>query len=229
MLYDQAIGHDPSLAAAWAGRAYVGFAQFIADYHADNAKLLGDMERDSVRAVELDPHDPTAWDARTAALQFQSRFDAALAANDRARALDPAHFHFLGGFALIYAGRAAEAIALMEARSAMLGQTTGDLGMCTVVCDAHLHLGNYREAIVHGERAAAGFNTYWNYLNLTAAYARAADMVKAASNRDELMRRVPEFTIARFKAKQWSTHPTWLRQNEDHVIAGLSKAGVPEH
>jgi hypothetical protein len=116
----------------------------------------------------------------------------------------------------------------MEARSAMLGQTAGDLGMATVVCDAHLHLGNYREAILHGERAAAGFNTYWNYLNLTAAYAQAGDMVKAKSARDELMRRVPDFTITRFKDKQWSTDPTWTRQTEEHLITGLRKAGVPE-
>jgi hypothetical protein len=161
-------------------------------------------------------------------LQFQSRFDAALAANDHARTLDPAHFHFLGGFALIYAGRAGEAVALMKTRGAMLGQTSSDLPMSTVLCDAHLHLGNYQEAIVHGERAAAGFNTYWNYLNLTAAYARTGDMVRAASARDELMRRVPALTIARFKAKQWSTHPTWVEQTEQHLIAGLRKAGVPE-
>ena len=228
LLYDQAIARDPSLLAAWVGRTYIGFAQFIADYHADSATLLSEMERDSVRAVELDPQDPSAWDARTAALQFQSRFEAVLAANDRARTLDPVHFHFLGGFALIYAGRAAEAVALIEARGALLGRTGGDLAMGTVVCDAYVHLGNYREAIVHGERAAAGFNTYWNYLNLTAAYAQAGDMARAASARDELMRRVPEFTIARFKAKQWSTHPTWVQQTEEHLIAGLRMAGVPE-
>ena len=226
ILYDQAIERDPTLAAAWRGRAFVGFSEFVADYKADRAKLIAEMDHDSARAVELDPQDPMAWDARTAALQFQSRFEATLAANDRAQTLDPGHFFFLRGFAYIYAGRAAEALALVEARNAMLARTDFDLDI--VNCDAHLHLGNYREAIMHGERSAAAFDTYWNYLNLAAAYAQVGDMVRATAAKDELMRYVPEFTIARFKAKQWSTHSTWVQQTEEHLIAGLRKAGVPE-
>jgi len=81
---------------------------------------------------------------------------------------------------------------------------------------------------MHGERSAAAFDTYWNYLNLAAAYAQVGDMVRATAAKDELMRYVPEFTIARFKAKQWSTHSTWVQQTEEHLIAGLRKAGVPE-
>jgi adenylate cyclase len=226
-LYDLAIARDPSLSAAWSGRAGVVWIEFILDYTADRAQLLADMDRDSVRGVELDPQDPAAWAARHLALQFTSRFDAAFAASDRAQALDPAHYFFYRGFLLVYAGRAAEALALIEARNAMLART--DLDLDTLTCDAHLHLGNYRQAIVCGERAAAAWgDNYWNYLNLTAAYAQVGDMARAAAARDELMRYVPEFTIARFKAKQWSTHPTWAQQTEEHLIAGLRKAGVPE-
>jgi TolB-like protein len=227
-LYDQAIARDPSLVAAWRGRTGVAWSELVTDYKADREKLLTEMDRDSARAVELDPQDPLAWVARNWALQFQSRFEAALAANDQGRALDPTRsgIFFLRGFLYIYAGRAGDAISLVQARDAMLEQT--DLAMFTLTCDAHLHLGNYAQAIVDGERAAAGFDSYWNYLNLTAAYAQSGDMARAASARDELMRRIPEFTIARFKAKQWSTDPTWVRQTEQHLIAGLRKAGVPE-
>ena len=224
-LYDQAIERDPSLVAAWADRVGVGFMEFIIDYKADRSGLLAEMDRDSARALELDPQDPAAWNARHLALQFTSRFDAAFAASDRAQALDPVHYFFYRGFLLIFAGRAAEALALIEARNAMLARS--DLSADVLTCDAYVQLGNYRQAIVCGERAAAGLDTYWNYLNLTAAYAQEGEMAKAAAARDELMRRVPEFTIARFKAKQWSTDPTWMRQNEEHLIAGLRKAGVP--
>jgi adenylate cyclase len=226
-LYDLAIARDPSLSAAWSGRVNIVWDEFILDYKADHAQLLADMDRDSARAVELDPQDPAAWAARQIALQFTSRFDAAFAASDRAQALDPTHYFFVRGFLLVFAGRAAEALALIEARNAMLARA--DLDLDTLTCDAHLHLGNYRQAIVCGERAAAAWgDNYWNYLNLAAAYAQAGDMARAGAARDELMRHVPEFTIARFKAKQWSTHPTWVQQTEEHLIAGLRKAGVPE-
>jgi adenylate cyclase len=90
-LYDLAIARDPSLSAAWSGRAGVVWVQFILDYKADRARLLAEMDRDSARAVELDPQDPAAWAARHMALQFTSRFDAAFAASERAQALDPTH------------------------------------------------------------------------------------------------------------------------------------------
>ncbi len=225
-LFDQAIARDPSLVAAWTGRTDVGWNEFINDYKGDRAKLLSEMDRDSARAIDLDPQDPVAWTARNQALQFTSRFEAAFAANDRVHALAPAYGFFLRGFLLIFAGRAEEALALVQARNAMLART--DPGIELVSCDAYLHLGNYRLAIVHCEQDAAVQNAYWNYLNLTAAYAHAGEMTKAAAARDELLRRVPDFNIARFKAKQWSTHPTWVRQNEEHLIAGLRKAGVPE-
>jgi TolB-like protein/tetratricopeptide (TPR) repeat protein len=225
-LYDRAIVRDPSLVAAWADRVGVHFNEFIIDYKADRARLLAEMDHDSARAVELDAQDPAAWHARHLALQFTSRFDAAFAASDRAQALDPVHYFFYRGFLLIFAGRAAEALALIEARNSMLAHT--DLGLDTLTCDAHLQLGDYRQSILCGERAAAALDTYWNYLNLTAAYAHVGEMAKAAAARAEFMRRVPEFTIARFWGKQWSVHPTWVHQTEQHLVAGLRKAGVPE-
>jgi tetratricopeptide (TPR) repeat protein len=225
-LYDEAIARDPSLVAAWAGRTDVEWNEFTVDYKADRSKLFSEMDRDSARAVELDPQDPAAWAARNEALQFTSRFDAAFAANDRARALDPAHYFFLRGFLLIFAGRAEEALTLVETRNAKLAQTDSSLEM--VNCDANVHIGNYQQAIVRCEQAVAGNNSYWDFMNLTAAYAQAGEMTKAAAARDELLRRIPEFTITGVKAKQWSTNPIWVHQNEEHLIAELRKAGVPE-
>lgn len=225
-LYDRAIERDPLLAAAWSGRTNVAFAEFLQDYKADRERLLAEMDRDSLRAIQLDDRDPAAWNARHQALQFQSRFDAALAASDRARALDPGHYYFLRGFLYIFSGRADEALRLAETRHSAIGRAHPVID--TMSCDAHLHLGNYAQAIADCERAAAGNDGYWDYLNLTAAYAQAGDAAKAAAAKAELKRRVPDFTIGRYQAKRLSTDPTWVRQTEEHVVAGWRKAGVPE-
>jgi len=46
-LYDQAIARDPSLSAAWSGRAGNVWVEFILDYKADRTQLLTEMDRDS--------------------------------------------------------------------------------------------------------------------------------------------------------------------------------------
>jgi adenylate cyclase len=224
--FDQAIERDPSLSPAWSARVGVGFNEFLRDYTADRDRLIGEMDRDSIRAVELDNHDPFAWFARTQALMFQSRFDAAFAANDRARALDPTRFFIQRGFLYLYSGRAAEALSLAAARKSMLARTDPELLVMT--CAIHAFLGNYRQVIADCEQAAAGFDTYFEYLYLAAAYAQMGDMARAAAAKAELLRRVPEFTIGRLEGKQLSNDPTFVQQTRENLLPGLRKAGVPE-
>ena len=53
-------------------------------------------------------------------------------------------------------------------------------------------------------------------------------MARAAVAKAQLMKRVPDFTISRLEAKQFSNHPVWIEEIRTHFIAGLRKAGVPE-
>ncbi len=224
-LYDEAIRREPSLTAAWAGRVTVLFVQFLTDYTADRGRLLAEIDRDSLRAIALDDHDPIAWHARSLALTAQLRFDSAFEANDRSRALDPTRFFLQRGYLYLLTGRAAEALKVNESRQSMLGI---DPSFLTLACTAHLYLGNYEQAIADCERAVSGDDSSFPYLHLTAAYAQVGDMAKAATAKAELMRRIPDFTIARFVARTSSNNPTWVRQTETQLIPGLRKAGVPE-
>jgi hypothetical protein len=52
--------------------------------------------------------------------------------------------------------------------------------------------------------------------------------VKAAAAHTELRKRLPGYSISVFKARQYSDHPAFLRQAEEHLFPGLRKAGVPE-
>jgi hypothetical protein len=43
-----------------------------------------------------------------------------------------------------------------------------------------------------------------------------------------LLRKQPWFTISGFRSQQRSRHPVWVKQAEDNLYAGLSKAGLPD-
>ena len=159
---------------------------------------------------------------------MQWQWQAAFEANDRSLALDPSRFNSLLTRSLLYitSGRSAEALQVIEKRNAMVGAP--DSNFLFIACHAHVHLGRYAEAISECERAVADNNDYWVYLDLTAAYAQTDDMARAAAAKTQLMKRVPDFTIARLEAKQFSNNPTWQREIRDNFISGLRKAGVPE-
>jgi adenylate cyclase len=225
-LYDEALRRDPSLVAAWIGRADTFIAEYLLDYTAEREPLIAAMDRDSSRAVALDDHDPVAWHVRSGALMNQWRYDAAFDANDRARALDPTHFFYGRVVLLIFTGRSEEALKVVDERAAMLGRMDSEFR--GIACDAHLHLGHYERAIAECERAAASDNSYFVWVDLTAAYAQTGDMTKAAAAKAELLRRVPDLSISRLERKQFSNNPTWVKETREHFLPGLRQAGLPE-
>jgi adenylate cyclase len=225
-LYERARERDPTLVAAWIGHMHTLTSEHW--YHFSGGRderLLAEMDRDSRRAVELDDRDPRAWLARADALINQWRWEAAAEALDRVQALDPSRFLSRSGLHIL-SGRSAEALQRIEKRNAMVGVPTSDL--LFAACHAHIHLGQYEKGISECERAVAGDNFYWVYLDLTAAYAQTGDMARAAAAKTKLMQRVPDFTISRLEAKQFSNNPTWQREIRENFISGLRKAGVPE-
>jgi class 3 adenylate cyclase/TolB-like protein len=226
-LYEQARERDPALVAAWVGHMWTLDSEHWYDLAAGrNDRLLAEMDRDSRRAIALDDRDPRAWNARARALWLQWQWQAAFEAIDRAAALDPTRFSLTRSLLYIVMGRSAEALQLIAKRNAMVGARDSD--SLFLACHAHVHLGRYEEAIEECERTVVDSNDYWVYLDLTTAYAQTGDMGRAATAKAQLMKRVPDFTIARLEAKQFSNNPTWQREIRDNFISGLRKAGVPE-
>jgi tetratricopeptide (TPR) repeat protein len=226
-LYEQAMQRDPALVAALIGHFWTLQDEHWRDFAAGrNEALLAEMDRDSRRAIALDERDARAWNARSQALGLQWQWQAAAEAIDRGLALDPSRFGLQRSWLYIVTGRSAEALQAITTRNAALG--VPDSSFLLFACHAHVHLAHYDEAIAECERAVAGDNDYWVYLDLTAAYAQTGDMVKAAAAKAQLMRRVPDLTIARLEAKQFSNHPVWIEEIRTHFIPGLRKAGVPE-
>ncbi len=226
-LYDEALRRDPTFVDALTGRAQTYNSEFWVNYTADREALVTAMERDALAALALEPRDATAWFMRASVLTLQGRYDAAFDANDRARSIDPTRYFAQRILLHTYTGRAEEAVRVVEQRAAAVGGQS-DTWFRMLRCDAYIHLGRYADAIADCERAAAGETYYWVWLDLAAAYGQTGDFEKAAKAKDELLRRVPTFTISRLVAKRISSHPAYQRAMQEHFYPGLRKAGVPE-
>jgi tetratricopeptide (TPR) repeat protein len=227
-LYEEARERDPTVVAAWTGHMFTLNWEYWNDFAGGrNLAVISEMDRDSRRAIALDERDPTAWYARAAALATQWQWAAALDAIDRAVALDPtrARFRLHRSFLYYMSGRPQDALQEIG-RSIAAGATDGEY--LFYACHAYLHLGQYREALDACRRSAAGNNTYWLYFDLAVAHARNGDLPAARAAAVELMRRVPDFTIARFEAKRFSDDPVWTEQVRSQFLPALREAGVPE-
>jgi class 3 adenylate cyclase/tetratricopeptide (TPR) repeat protein len=227
-LADQAIRLDPKLAGAWTQRVISNVDLFENDFTVDRERILAEADADSLRAVTLDPRDPSAWWARAFVLGYVGNLDAAFAANDRAHDIDPTRFSpvILRGWLYLSAGKPSEALKVVDSLQVALGTMHSELQ--AMACAAHLALGAYEEAIAACDRAAASDASWFIFANLTAAYAMRGNTEKAAQAKARLLKVQPAFTIGRYEAKSFSSIPAALALDKAHLIAGLRKAGVPE-
>ncbi len=91
---------------------------------------------------------------------------------------------------------------------------------------AHLHLGEFEEALAVAERAVAVNPTYvFGHTLIAAAAAQCEDMKKAEAAVAELQKLQPNLTIETYRKDQLSDRPAYLVQRE-RLYAGLGKAGL---
>jgi hypothetical protein len=97
-------------------------------------------------------------------------------------------------------------------------------------CRAHLALRHYAEAIAACERAASAGDYWLIHVYLAVAYAHTGNAAKASAERDRVVTKRPEVTIAfiRQNARLAFDHPKNLEQFETIVEPGMRKAGFAE-
>jgi adenylate cyclase len=231
-LYEKALQLDPRLVGAMRSLGGTYMTELDLNPHADGDRLRRDLDELSLRAVATDRADWRAWYLRGYALRFNSRWEEALEATAELQRIDP---NLSIGFAqravaLITLGRFEEALAQVDQ-----GLTSDPSGpdvayLMRQKCKVYSYMGQYEKAIPTCEKAATLKEMESPYLFLTADFAQLGEMDKAASAKTRLLKRDPEFSIARFKpgAAAIAPNPVWLQQAETSVIAGLRKAGIPE-
>ena len=227
-LFDAALRLDPNLVLALSVASDGWDMMNDVDPNADRERRAHEMDALTLRAVNLDPADPGAWDHRSQALAYAGRWSAAIEAIDRAIRLDPykawlpAHKAWL----MSMSGRPADALPLTDYATALDPENTGDA--LRYACEAYMLLGRNDDAVATCEKAA-GTNSDWFVTSfLAAAYANRGDIDKAVAAKNEMLRTVPGYTIAQLRAKHYSDVPEYVKMAEDTWYAGLRKAGIPE-
>ena len=96
------------------------------------------------------------------------------------------------------------------------------------LCMARLLMGRYNEAMIDCERVGALNGWHGDQLLLAAIYAQQGDMPKATLARAGALKKQPGITIANFWWARASDVPAYRQQLDEHLNAGLRKAGIPE-
>jgi tetratricopeptide (TPR) repeat protein len=182
------------------------------------------------RAYRLDANDLRVINARAFALGLQGRSEEALVLYERAIGLN--RNDALAWFGISYAqvtlGRTRESIRAGE-EAVRLSPRDGNLGaFCVVIAAAYLHQRDDGRALEWARRAALerpdhSVSHSW----VASAAALMGDMATARNALAEFRRRLPQYTVASFRAERLCANALCEAQRERYY-EGLRKAGLPD-
>ena len=224
-LLDKSLAIDPKYARAWAKLGGTHLSGWINQHdrdHLDPAAL--DRAHELVRkAVQLDPNLPEAQGIYAQVLSRRGEHDAAIAAFERAMALNPNFMDWRVAEVLVLAGEQQRAIATLERYMRLdpfyVPVAPGWLGV------AHYMLKQYSQALAPSrECAARAPYVRLGHLCLAAAYAQLGKSIEAHAEAAELLRIDPKCTINKIARLLPFRRP----EDAKHFFDGLGKARLPE-
>jgi TolB-like protein/class 3 adenylate cyclase len=230
--FDQALHLDPNYVPAI--RARWRTLEYELDFapKPNVSRILREMDELSFRAISIDSANGASWQYRTDTLLRQGRYEAALEASAKSGCFPQrgcsgwSAIHRAG--IMLQTGQPQEALVLAD--RALDARNQEEAGWAHLQrCRACLALGRYDEAIGSCEKDVALDNWWLPHLYLAAAYALKDDPVKAAAEKGAVLELRPGTSVADFKKLYWSDNPAFIEQTELHLLAGLRKAGFPEH
>ena len=229
-LYDAALRLEPALVSAIARRVW-SLVQESDERTSqlDYERIAPEVDRWSIRALNLDATDPMVWRVRSDALAVLGQRHAALEAQEHTIKLDPYRIdHYVNkAWLLLKLARPTEALGVID--HALTMNPVNAEGLLRMACEAYLLLERIDDAITTCEKAAGlSSDTTTVQLLLAAAYANRGDAVKAAAAKAELLKADPQFTMSRMLALQHNNAPEYRKLAEGSIYAGLRKAGIPE-
>lgn len=225
-LYEQAISLDPHDARSYAGLASTYFSTFLFKYDADfqNPAVLEKIKKLSLKAIELDPNLQDAHGHLGHAYYHSGELDLAIAAHQRAFALNPNRVDYRYAVALVYAGEPQKAIEVSRTSMRLdpfyTPITAGWLGA------AHFMKGEYTDALpplIEATTRASGWRG--GHLWLTATYARLGEIEKAKAAAARVLALEPGWTI-----EKSGRHANIFKHAKDaeHLYGAWRVAGLPD-
>jgi adenylate cyclase len=223
-MYRRAIEIDPNFAAPHAGLSLATISQYVSDWAADPQEALDEAERWARRALELDDQEPVSHMALGNVMLWRRNHDGALDECRRMIALDPnfAQGHSATGLALMYAGRAAEALEAFAIAKRLDPHSPSIV--LHFVAQANFSLGRYEAAAEHLlERIARTPATDSSRMLLAACYGHRGRAEEARAVWAELMKINPGFSLAQRERVLPYKEP----RDFQRIADGLAKAGLP--
>jgi adenylate cyclase len=222
-MYRRAIEIDSKFPAPHAGLALALIADYISDWAPDPAQALAEAERWARRAVELDDQEPVSHLALGSVSVWRRDHEGALAEFRRMIALDPnfAQGHSATGLALMYAGRAAEALEAIA--TAMRLDPHYPSIVLHFLAQANFSLGRYDTAVeLLVRRIARTPGTDSSRMLLAACYGHLGRADDARATWAELLKVNPDFSLAQRERVLPYKDPGDFKRIAD----GLAKAGL---
>jgi adenylate cyclase len=223
-MYRRAIEIDGNFAAPHAGLALAAISDYVSDWAPDPARALDEAERWARRAVELNDQDPVSHMALGNVLLWRRDHEGALAECRRMIALDPnfAQGHTATGLALMYAGRAAEA--LWPIAMAMRLDPHYAPIVLHFLAQANFSLGKYETAAQQlVDRIARNPGTDASRMLLASCYGHLGRAQDARSTWAQLLEVNPDFSLMqRARVLPYKDAGDFQR-----IAEGLAKAGLP--
>jgi adenylate cyclase len=223
-MYRRAIEIDPNFAAPHAGLSLATISDYVSDWAADPEEALDEAERWARRALELDDQEPVSHMALGNVMLWRRNHDGALAEFGRMIALDPnfAQGHSATGLALMYAGRAAEALEAFAIAKRLDPHSPSIV--LHFVAQANFSLGRYEAAAEHlHERIARTPATDSSRMLLAACYGHRGRVDEARAAWAGLMKVNPDFSLA----QRARVLPYKEPRDFQRIAEGLAKAGLP--
>jgi adenylate cyclase len=223
-MYRRAIEIDMNFPAPHAGLALAAISDYVSDWALDPAQALDEAERWARRAVELNDQEPVSHMALGSVLLWRRDHEGALAEFRLMIVLDPnfAQGHAATGLALMYAGRAAEA--LEPIATAMRLDPHYSSIVLHFLAQANYSLGEYETAAqLLVRRIARTPGTDSSRMLLASCYGHLGRAEDARATWAELLQVNPEFSLT----QRAGVLPYKDPGDFQRIAEGLAKAGLP--
>ena len=223
-LLQHAITIDPNYARSLAALAMSHVSSWVHPFDKDfqDRAALDRAYQAARKATQLNPSLPQAHVALGWALIWMRDHDAAIAEFERATVLNPNFTNWRFAFSLVFAGASARAVQVLEAHMRLdpfyEPYAPGTLGF------AYYMQGRYAEALPRlRECVSRAPNMRPGHLWLAATYAQLGQFDHARAEAAEILRLVPSYTNGAPLSTTFK-----LREDAEHLVDGLRKAGLPD-
>jgi adenylate cyclase len=225
-LFQHSLAIDPTYARAYASLSMTFMIAWLNPLDGDhlNSAALDRAHQLAAQAVRHDSNLPQAYASLCPVLATKRQHDAAIAAFERAVALNPNYTDWRFALVLVLAGQPARAIEVLQALM-RLDPFYGPLAPHWLG-RAHYSLKQYSQALAALRECAVRAPDYRAvHLWLAATYVQLGQLDEARAEAAEVMRLDPEFTV-NGSARRMLTYRN--EQDAQDCLEALRRAGLPE-